>query len=64
MAYLSKQGNERSADVTTMSDSRIITIHTEDLERASDTCRHRFDRAFMSNLVERLTLANTRLTAV
>jgi hypothetical protein len=47
-----------------MSDSRIITIHTEDLERASEPCRHRFDRAFMSNLVERLTLANTRLTAV
>lgn len=64
MAYLSKQGNQRSADVTTMSDSRIITIRTEDLERASDPCRHRFDRAFMSNLVERLTLANTRLTAV
>jgi serine/threonine protein kinase len=64
MAYLSKQGNERSADVTTMSDSRIITIHTEDLERASEPCRHRFDRAFMSNLVERLTLANTRLSAV
>ena len=64
MAYLSKEGNERSADVTTMGESRIITIRTEDLERASEPCRHRFDRAFMSNLVERLTLANTRLTTV
>ncbi len=64
MAYLSKQGNERSADVSAMSDSRVITIRTEDLERASEPCRHRFDRAFMANLVERLTLANTRLTAV
>ncbi len=64
MAYLSQQGNERSADVSAMSDSRIITIRTEDLERASEPCRHRFDRAFMANLVERLTLANTRLTAV
>jgi hypothetical protein len=63
MAYLSKSGRERIADVSTMSDARIITIRTEDLERASDACRHRFDRAFMAILVERLTLANTRLIA-
>ena len=47
-----------------MSDSRVIRIRTEDLDQASDTCRHRFDRAFMAILVERLNLANTRLTAV
>jgi serine/threonine protein kinase len=64
MAYLSKNGNERTADVTTMSESRIIRIRTSDLDAASDACRHRFDRAFMAILVERLTLANTRLTAV
>jgi eukaryotic-like serine/threonine-protein kinase len=63
MAYLSKSGNERIADVSTMSDARIITIRTEDLERASEACRHRFDRAFMAILVERLALANTRLIA-
>jgi eukaryotic-like serine/threonine-protein kinase len=64
MAYLSKAGNERSADVWTIAESRLIRIRTEDLERASDPCRHRFDRAFMAILVERLNLANTRLTAV
>ena len=65
MAYLSKSGNQRSADVSTISDARLIRINTEDLEsRASDACRHRFDRAFMAILVERLNLANTRLTAV
>jgi serine/threonine protein kinase len=64
MAYLSKSGNERSADVSTIAESRLIRIRTDDLERASDTCRHRFDRAFMSILVERLNLANVRLTAV
>ena len=64
MAYLSRTGNERTADVATMSDSRIIRIKAEDLDRASDVCRHRFDRAFMGILVERLTLANTRLTSV
>ena len=64
MAYLSKSGRDRIADVATMNNSRIIRIRTEDLDHASDACRHRFDRAFMAILVERLTLANTRLTAV
>jgi serine/threonine protein kinase len=64
MAYLSRQTNERSADVISLSPSRVITIRLDDLARASDACRHRFDRAFMSILVERLTMANNRLTAV
>jgi serine/threonine protein kinase len=64
MAYLSRASNERSADVVTMSPSRVISIRCDDLVNASDACRHRFDRAFMSILVERLTMANVRLTAV
>ncbi len=64
MAYLSRNGRERTADVSSTSAARIIKIRAEDLDRASEVCRHRFDRAFMSILVERLTLANTRLTAV
>ncbi len=64
MAYLSRNGRERTADVSSTSAARIIRIRAEDLDRASEVCRHRFDRAFMSILVERLTLANTRLTAV
>jgi serine/threonine protein kinase len=64
MSYLSRASNERSADVTTMSPARVISIRCDDLEHASDACRNRFDRAFMSILVERLTLANVRLIAV
>jgi serine/threonine protein kinase len=64
MAYLSRSGNERTADVACLSDSRIIRIRTEQLDGASEPCRHRFDRAFMAILVERLTLANIRLTSV
>ena len=64
MAYLARTGNERTADVSTVSDSQVIKIRTNDLETASDVCRHRFDRAFMGILVERLDLANTRLTSV
>jgi len=64
MAYLSQNGKERGADVSSVSHARIIKIRAEDLDRASDACRYRFDRAFMAILVERLTLANKRLAAV
>ena len=65
MAYVSREaGSVRSADVVTLSDARLITIHNEDLDQASDICRHKFDRAFMAILVERLSLANTRLIGV
>jgi hypothetical protein len=64
MSYLSRQTNERSADVVALSPARVITIRCEDLAHASDACQHRFDRAFMSILVDRLTLANNRLSAV
>ena len=65
MAYISRaNGSVRSADVVALSDSRVITIRNEDLDRASDICRHKFDRAFMAILVERLSLSNTRLIGV
>jgi len=63
MAYLS-QDKRRGADVSTMADSKIITIPTAALEGASDATRHQFDRAFLSILVERLTMANVRLSSV
>jgi len=65
MAYISRaNGSVRSADVVTMSESRVITIRNDDLDRASDVCRHKFDRAFMAILVERLSLSNSRLIGI
>ncbi len=64
MAYLQKEGQRRSADVTVMTDAKIISVPTEKLAQASDGCRHHFDRAFMEILVERLTMANIRLSGV
>jgi serine/threonine protein kinase len=61
MAYLSETENVRGADVNAMTDAEVITIGTEALRRASDNCRHQFDRAFLRILIERLALANTRL---
>jgi len=64
MAYLSKDEQLRGADVTVVKESKIISVPTQKLAQASDACRARFDRAFMEILVERLTLANARLSGV
>ena len=64
MAYLHKTARVRGADVTVMSDCKIISVPTAKLDEASDACKHKFDRAFMALLVERLTMANIRLSGV
>lgn len=63
MAYLSTSGHERSATVTAARDSLIVRVKVAELGKASAGCRHQFDRAFMGILIERLNLANTRLTS-
>jgi len=63
MAYLSEE-KRRGADVSTMSDAKIIKIPTAALASASDATRHDFDRAFLSILVERLSMANVRLSSI
>ncbi len=64
MAYLAEEAALRGADVAALGEATVITIPTAALRRASDACRHSFDRAFLRILVERLSLANTRLTSV
>ena len=64
MSYLTKRQHTRGADVTVMNDANIISVPTDRLAQASDGCRHKFDRAFMNILVERLTMANLRLSGV
>ncbi len=63
MAYLSEAGGERGASVSANGESRIVRIGVPDLTNASETCRLKFERAFIAILVERLNLANTRLTS-
>ncbi len=64
MAYLSKGEHVRGADVTVMHDANIISVPTPALAQASEACQHKFDRAFMEILVERLSMANLRLSGV
>jgi hypothetical protein len=63
MAYLSVSSHERGATVTAARDSVIMQVKVGDLGKASADCRSKFDRAFIGILVERLNLANTRLTS-
>jgi tRNA A-37 threonylcarbamoyl transferase component Bud32 len=63
MAYLSLDRRERGATVTAAKDSHIVRIRIADLEKATAACRSNVDRAFIGILVERLNLANTRLTS-
>jgi serine/threonine protein kinase len=64
MAYLSKGANVRGADVSVVHEANIISVPTQRLAQASDACQHKFDRAFMEILVERLAMANLRLSGV
>ena len=63
MAYLTPERGARSADVVAAGDGMLIAIGTEPLARASQATRHSFDRALLRILVERLDLANIRLTS-
>ena len=63
MAYLSLSGQSRGATVTASAESRLLRVRVADLEQASVSCRSKFDRAFIGILVDRLNLANTRLTS-
>jgi serine/threonine protein kinase len=64
MAYLSRNEHRRVADVTVTDEADIIAVPTAKLAQVSEGCRHKFDRAFMAILVERLSMANVRLSGV
>jgi len=62
MAHLTRQDFVRTASVATLSQVTVIEIRSERLLQASEACRHQFDTAFLGMLVDRLALANTRLS--
>jgi len=62
MAYLGKQKFRRTASVTSSTDITVIEIKSESLTQASEMCRHNFNGAFLEILVDRLSMANTRLS--
>ena len=63
MAYLAKEGNARSASVTTTSDCILMKVSAADLRVASPYCKVLFDQQFVRVLVARLDAANRQLEA-
>ena len=62
MAHLTQQSFVRNASVATVTEVTVIEIRSERLLQASGQCRHQFNGAFLAMLVDRLSLANTRLS--
>ena len=64
MAYLGKQRFQRTASVIALSPITVIEIRAESLNKASELCRHHFHGAFLELLVDRLAMANVRLSQI
>ncbi len=64
MACLGSPDNLRTADVIAAQAVRMIKIPVSAYRKATDSCRVRFEHAFLRVLVERLMQANTRLSMV
>ena len=62
MAYLGKQKFQRSASVVAATEVAVIEIRAETLPQASEMCRLHFNGAFLEILVDRLGMANLRLS--
>ncbi|MGH8663396.1 MAG: protein kinase domain-containing protein [Burkholderiales bacterium] len=62
MAHLTRHEFARTASVAALSQITVIEIRSERLQQASENCRHQFNGAFLAMLVDRLALANTRLS--
>ena len=62
MAYLGKKQFQRTASVISSTDIIVIEIKSEGLAQASELVRHNFNGAFLEILVDRLSMANTRLS--
>ena len=62
MAYLGKKQFQRTASITAASNITVIEIKSDALAQASELVRHNFNGAFLEILVDRLSIANTRLS--
>jgi serine/threonine protein kinase len=63
MAVIGQESHVRGADVVALTDAKIVRIPGEALHKASASCRLQFYQSFLEVLANRLTLANTRLSA-
>ena len=63
MSYARRDGRPRSATVTAVEPSWAMRLRVEDIDTLSETCRARFNEAFLAIMADRLTLLGDRLIA-
>jgi len=63
MAYARRDGRPRSASVTAVEPSWAMRLRAPDVDALSESCRARFNEAFLSIMAERLTMLGGRLIA-
>ncbi len=64
MALINRHARQRSADISALGKADIITVRSEALRAASDSCRMHFYQSFLDVLAGRLSLANQRMAEV
>jgi serine/threonine protein kinase len=63
MAYARRDGRPRSATVTAVEPSWAMRLRVQEIDGLSDTCRARFNEAFLAIMAERLAMLGGRLLA-
>jgi len=64
MSYIRSGVLPRQATIESLTEVVIVELKSADLEHLSDGCQLRFSRALMRTLVDRLALANVRISQV
>jgi hypothetical protein len=64
MAYARRDGSLRSATVTALEPTWAMRMRVPDIDKLSDTCRARFNEAFLLIMAERLAMLGGRLVAM
>jgi serine/threonine protein kinase len=63
MAYARRDGRPRSATVTAVEPSWAMRLRVSDIDTLSESCRARFNEAFLAIMAERLSMLGGRLIA-
>ncbi len=64
MAYARRDGRPRSATVTAIEPSWAMRMKVDDIDALSESCRARFNEAFLSIMASRLAMLGGRLVAM
>jgi CRP-like cAMP-binding protein len=62
MAYARREARSRNATVTAVEPTWAMRLRVGDIDTLSESCRARFNEAFLAIMAERLTALAGRLT--